>query len=137
MEDKEYKVVSANGQTGISKKTGKPYTKVLLTLERSGQTLDVFSFDAGLINSVGQTVFGNITPSEFRGITEYQFKKAGSYTGGGYTQKQPAYGTDATLLSKLNEILGILHAHFPTAIDLQEKTENKADEELIEEEIAF
>ena len=132
-------IVSTSSKTGITKQgpnAGKPYTMISVSFENNGATFEASTFKKEYIMLEGQEVSGDIIKNA-KGY--WNFYKDGETKPQSYAQSNDSsYGPDATLLSKLNEILGILHAHFPTASDMVDKKPvDEPTTELVEEEIQF
>jgi len=113
----DYKILSANSATGITRE-GKPWTKVNLLLQRTdnNEQENVIAWGSEsipLVNMVGQIVSGSCFQGKpFKGKTDIIFKWSGAVK-----QPQPQQSNDV-VIKKLDEILSILHANFPTSLDL-------------------
>ena len=115
----KYKILNTQTKSGIAKSTGNPYTKVTLLLqEEDGNQIKAISFDPQLVTLEGQIVEGYTYEKEYNGKVEINFKWAGST--GAPQQAQPKNNAGPVILKKLDEILGILKANFPTAIEMSD-----------------
>jgi len=127
MELKTIKILEA-----VTKKTGTgekgPWALIKIKAEFNGKEYEMTTFDTKVHNCIGKEVQGFVQPStneKYPGLT-FRMPKGNSY--GSSPKMTPE--TDALLLSKLNEILGILHANFPTAYSVQKEEEPPVEDEL-------
>lgn len=132
----EYRILNVDSATGVNQQSGKPWTRLNMKLQRidNNEIADVVTFgeeNMPLVEKIGQTVHGFcFLGKEYKGVKPTVFKWADAPK----VNYEPQSGdfTSAQVVSKLNEILGILHANFPTSLDMMDKKE-----ETVEEEIEF